>query len=967
MRRVTLVVLLFASLLFAQKRAAVTTVRPGSSPSADARIRAAQESSSCPNQGGLLTSISLPVGQPLELEVFISETSDINEPFDVSVDNPAIANAGDPTQGFLGTVTVPAGSQLSNPFTVIGGAIGQANLVIESETGDYGTSETPIGPWDVNPYSDAFPFVDANPPSSSCLVSGTANFSTDPNVLANCGAPVYGLASDGVTQLLMRTAAGIPGTMCYEITSTSSLDQGSISDEVLSTEPGPNSYQYGFSYYTGPSFYGDSSDSRDVDVLFTFTPSEGNGNTTTLPGTLTIVRPPVMLLHGLWANASSWNSNYNRNDAAHTTYPGNYSLAPYSNAASFSVNEPYVDTAVQLVLNQFRQKQFAATQADVIAHSMGGLLTRLYVGSNSFQQPGNYNMGDIHRLVTLDTPHIGSSFANLLVDLYQDNSARTVSMVPSLTEGQGTIFGGAVCDLAENSPALEALSDGTDLQSQVITATGGPAGTPATPALYWGGVTSLGINSFESALTEQYCTDWTVGPEGEPICLKSAYYFTQTTVDAFRFRQMNDAVVGLSSEKGGLAGVNFMAYIHFHIPAIPFVQRGITDGDDVTTEVFSILDGPDSGLSSSLPGVLSNGSGAPRTVPGLGAPSDSKTYTAECSPGAPLKPAASQNALQQGIQRHAQRGGRSSLVTLASPAAGTVFSEGNTINIVVSLSPPLTNMNTVGATLSGLMHVTATWTSGLNFSASFTVPTGITGPITITPDYTDTSGNFFTGAPVVVGTKPAGAPQSIALAQSNFVLAPGSPSQQLVLSGTYSDGAVLDLTSVFTGTSYQSNNNKVAEVMGDGVLKVAGPGVAVITVKNSSLTVFATVLVQNPASPLPPQVVTSQFNIQQSGFRLNRTTGFFTETVALTNTSAVPVLGPLNFVVSGLPAGVTLEHATGMSRNFSPGSPYLSVPLSSDGVTFALDQTVTLTLQFLDPKRVNISYTPAVVGVAAVP
>jgi pimeloyl-ACP methyl ester carboxylesterase len=493
MRAFVLSFLLFASMSFGQKKAGLTTLA-----SQKAAITH-QSSASCPDQGGLLDSISVPINQPLQLSVFIFEPSTIDEVFDVSVDNPAIANAGDPTQGFLGEVTVPAGSQTSNPFTVLGSTIGEANVILQSLSGDFGTSVTPIGPWDVNPGNDSFPFVDANPPNSPCLITGSANLSTDPNVLANCGSPVYGLASDGVTQLLLRTAGGIPGTMCYAITSASSLDQGSIQTGVLSTQSGPNNYQYGFTSYTAPQYYGDTSDSRTVDVLFTFTPDQGNGNTTTIPGTLTVVRPPIMLLHGLWANAGSWNSNYARNDAFHTTYAGDYSA---TNGSSFSVNEPYVDQAVQIALSQFRQKQYAATQADVIAHSMGGILTRLYAGSNSFQQPSNYNQGDIRRLVTLDTPHFGSSFANLLVDLYQANPSKTVSTVSGLTGG--SVTQGAVCDLAENSPALATLSGGTPLSSQVITATGGPAGTPSSPALYWGGATVFGIKSFESALTAQY-------------------------------------------------------------------------------------------------------------------------------------------------------------------------------------------------------------------------------------------------------------------------------------------------------------------------------------------------------------------------------------------------------------------------------------------------------------------------------
>lgn len=957
MKRFVIFFLCFASPALAQKKTALKTV-------ASSKAVSTRDAASCPDQSGLLDSISVPINQPLQLEVFIFQPSNVDEAFDVSVDNPAIANAGDPTQGFLGEVSIPAGSQTSNPFTVLGSTIGQANLIIQSVSGDYGTSETPIGPWDVNPGNDSFPVVDANPPDNSCLVAGSANFSTDPNVLANCGSPVHGAASDGVTQLLLRSAGGIPGTMCYAITSTSSLDQGSIQTGVLSTQPGPNNYQYGFTYYTAPQYYGDTSDSRTVNVLFTFTPSQGNGNTTTIPGSLTVVRPPIMLLHGLWANAGSWNSNYSRNDAFHTTYAGDYSA---TNGSSFSVNEPYVDTAVQTALNQFRQKQYAATQADVIAHSMGGILTRLYAGSNSFQQPGNYNQGDIRRLITLDTPHFGSSFANLLVELYQANPSQTVSTVSGLTGG--SVTQGAVCDLAENSPALAALSGGTTLPSQVITATGGPAGTPSSPAPYWGGATFLGIKSFESALTSQYCTNWIATPDG-PVCTATAFYFPQATVDAFRFRQQNDAVVGLSSEQGGVAGINFPAYIHFHIPPIPFVQRGITDGSDVATQVFTVLDGPSSGLIAALPGVPSNSSGAPLTVPGLGPAIDSATYAAQCGGGGPLKPASQNLSSQLGRPAPRLRSAQnppSALINLTSPAAGAVFATGSTINMTVTLSPPLTNQVNVSVTLTNLTNLTAVWTSGLTFTATFNIPAGLTGPLTLTPNYTDTSGNTVSGASVVVGITPQTAPQSIALQQSSFVLPPGAANQQLIVSGTYADGSTLDLTSVLTGTSYLTSNVNVATVTGDGVLQVTGAGVAVITVKNGGLTTFATVLVQNPASPLGPQLVSSQFSAQQSGFRLNRTSGFFTQTVTLTNTSGVPVIGPVNYVLTGLPSGVTLRGATGTTQKFSPGSPYVAVPLSGDAATFAPGGSVTLTLQFLDPGRASISYTGNVIAVTQAP
>src|SRR6185295_17673512 len=99
-------------------------------------------------------------------------------------------------------------------------------------------------------------------------------------------------------------------------------------------------------------------------------------------------------------------------------------------------------------------------------------LTRLFAGSANYMRPDNLNKGDVHRLITLDTPHFGSNFANLLVGLHRVSPAKTESTVSGITGG--SIVNGAVCDLSENSPALAGIG-GTSLRSQVITATGGPA------------------------------------------------------------------------------------------------------------------------------------------------------------------------------------------------------------------------------------------------------------------------------------------------------------------------------------------------------------------------------------------------------------------------------------------------------------------------------------------------------------
>jgi pimeloyl-ACP methyl ester carboxylesterase len=909
----------------------------------------------------LLDSVSVPVAQPLSLSVVIgSPAPPGGVSFQLSSDDPAIVAAGDPHQGFLPIVTIPEGQTGSNQFTIFGISVGQTRLRLTPLSPGFLTSVFPLGAWDVNTSGSGLDkkFLDANDPDQPCRDAGASSLTSNAALQSTCGNTVKGVASDGVNALLLRTLSGLAGTACFEIVSSSPLDQGTIQTPLTATQS-VSPLNYGFSYYTPPSSYDDTSLSRTINVEFTFTPNIGNGNTSTLQAQTQIVRPPVMLIHGVWSDGGGWSSDYLRNDAVHTTYAGDYKS---SNASSFSTNEPKIQGFVAQALKTFRQKGYAATQSDVIAHSMGGLLTRLYAGSQTYQRPDNLNKGDVHRLVTLDTPHFGSNFANLLVALHRATPAKTEAAVSALTGG--TVVNGAVCDLAENSPALQTLAGGTALRSQVITATGGPAGTAANPALYWGGATIFGIRSFESALTEQYCTNWVVDPSGQapPVCTSHAFYFPQPTVDAFRFREMNDAVVPLSSEQGGLGGFNFGEFIHFHIPGIPGVQRGITDGQNVSTQVFQILDGPDSGLVSALPAVQSNGSGGPKTVPGRGTPLDQQDYANQCGPGGVLKlNSFAPLPVAQGVPSRQSRPAIktvSTSVNVVSPAAGTIFTQGDVLTIVVALSPPLTAGNTVGATLANLQHVTATWTTGLRFTATFVIPPLVTGPLTITPDYTDTQGNFVTGAPVTVGVKTAALPVSVAFQQRNFFLAPGQSAQQLYLNGAFADSTVLDLTSGFTGTAYSSSNPAVVTVSADGLVQIAGAGFGVITGKNGTATDAVTFVIEDPANPLPPANITAQFTIVKSGFRLDRTSGFYVQDISVTNSSGTPIPAAVQLVFSGVTSGVTLVNKSGLTAAITPiGSSFVTLNLPGDGLTLPAGFSNTFTAHFLNPSRSAINYT----------
>jgi hypothetical protein len=450
------------------------------------------------------------------------------------------------------------------------------------------------------------------------------------------------------------------------------------------------------------------------------------------------------------------------------------------------------------------------------------------------------------------------------------------------------------------------------------------------------------------------------------MCTSTAPYFPQSTVDAFRFQELNDAVVTQSSQRGGLAGIDYSAYIHFHIPGIPGVQRGITDGPDVTTRTLQLLYASNDTLPASLPGVPSDGLGHPRVG---GTSHDPQDYAAQCAPGGPMKPNATRRVVAAADGR-APRAPQAPdpRVHIVSPAAGTAYAQGQTISVVVELSPPLTAGNTVGVTFAGLKHVQATWTDGLHFTASLPASPLVSGGLTLTPDFTDTQGNFFQGAPVVVAVKPASAPVALSLVQQTFIEPPTTASRQLYVNGTLSDGSQVDLSSGLTGTTYASNNASVATVNSNGLVTIVGTGSANITATYGGLSAVATFLVEDPAHPPAAVDLTGKLSLTRGGLRLDRNSGLYLQDVTVKNTSSQTVPAVLYLVLSNLTPGVALVNKSGLTHQVAPlSSPYIRMTLPGDGLTLAPGASLTYTLQFLNQERSTIAYALGVLQSATPP
>jgi pimeloyl-ACP methyl ester carboxylesterase len=359
---------------------------------------------------------------------------------------------------------------------------------------------------------------------------------TNANSLATGGRPVQAVAADGVADVLLKIPAGAVGqqfTLTLEgdqEASYSSLNEdGGFADPTIgstnftqsvtvtavsvNTPQGPT--PMAFALYQPPKDFprpGNNEDpgatSRIENVEF----ASSSGATPGIPPALaiTIIRPPVVLIHGLWGDKNDWDNfsplyppaaGDNRFSISRIDYnillgSGITSTDPdYGiweslavseasfNSMGFFFNAPYILQQInEGVLPDFRGGanplglNAAAAQVDIVAHSMGGDITRTMPQAPDYLSTQNYDRGIVHKLITIGTPHFGSPLATDLLPIQGTNPSdpnecvRTILAVGggessfiSATTTNGVVFSGGVGDLSGNglggsqSPALQAM------------------------------------------------------------------------------------------------------------------------------------------------------------------------------------------------------------------------------------------------------------------------------------------------------------------------------------------------------------------------------------------------------------------------------------------------------------------------------------------------------------------------------
>ncbi len=136
---------------------------------------------------------------------------------------------------------------------------------------------------------------------------------------------------------------------------------------------------------------------------------------------IVITPRPVVLAHGLWADYTSWDGYdklfYKAHSSIWRTFavgkdPANR-LMNTGEKGTWKPAKSIIENAEQLGKQiEFVQKQMNAWHLDVVAHSMGGLITRSYI--NDLMKVAPDGKPTIGNLVMLGTPNMGSPCADLM-------------------------------------------------------------------------------------------------------------------------------------------------------------------------------------------------------------------------------------------------------------------------------------------------------------------------------------------------------------------------------------------------------------------------------------------------------------------------------------------------------------------------------------------------------------------------
>jgi len=264
--------------------------------------------------------------------------------------------------------------------------------------------------------------VDPNPDLvDSSLVSDSREpaeqLIRDADLLSSEGQAVEVVAADGITPVLLRVET--EKRLKFKITS-GDIRSGTLSnvggaEHVTELTPAleetSDGRKFAFAVFTAPSEYIAALSPVQITAV-------SDDESVNLKTEILVYRPPVVLIHGIWDSPEFFNDlrpaiEDNGFLVATVSYQDGIHLG--EGFASSNHGTERLDLVIKDTIANFRAADWAITRVNVVAHSMGGLVTRLRPQRiDDYFRTDTFGRGDIGKVVTLNTPHFGSNMADFL-------------------------------------------------------------------------------------------------------------------------------------------------------------------------------------------------------------------------------------------------------------------------------------------------------------------------------------------------------------------------------------------------------------------------------------------------------------------------------------------------------------------------------------------------------------------------
>lgn len=139
-----------------------------------------------------------------------------------------------------------------------------------------------------------------------------------------------------------------------------------------------------------------------------------SGDTVLGQASLELHRPPVLYL----GPPHDWGWNIKDQQDKYSITAGTTNMWALKRMIDYDHQSRQVDDMIKKAQGTMLQRGISTAQVDVIAYSASGNIARIYATNEHgyYLTDENYHKGNMHKLITVNTPHQGSQLASLVVD-----------------------------------------------------------------------------------------------------------------------------------------------------------------------------------------------------------------------------------------------------------------------------------------------------------------------------------------------------------------------------------------------------------------------------------------------------------------------------------------------------------------------------------------------------------------------